>query len=161
MSELDAQFVTFDLAGQTYGIRVTAVEEVIRMVGMSTAPEALPFVVGLVNIRGHIVPVVDMRTRLHLERGEYSLATPILITKSEDSSIGLIVDRVREVITLTESAIERPNNMVSKSRCLIGVAKINSKMVFLIDLQEIFSADEAELIEELSAAQSIGAEALA
>ncbi len=161
MSDLDAQFVTFDLAGQTYGIRVTAVDEVIRMVGMSKAPETLPFVVGLVNIRGHIVPVVDMRARLHLERGEYSLATPILVARTEDSSVGLVVDRVLEVITLNESAIERPNNMFSKSRCLIGVAKVSAKMVFLIDLQEIFSADEAELIEELAAAQSIGAEALA
>lgn len=161
MSDLDTQFVTFDLAGQIYGIRVTAVDEVIRMVGMSKAPETLPFVVGLVNIRGHIVPVVDMRTRLHLEQSKYSLATPILVTRTDDNSVGLIVDRVLEVITLSESAIERPNNMFSKSRCLIGVAKVNAKMVFLIDLHGIFSADETELVEELAAAQSIGAEALA
>lgn len=161
MSELDTQFVTFDLAGQTYGVRVTAVDEVIRMVGMSKAPEALPFVVGLVNIRGHIVPVVDMRARLHLERGNYSLATPILVTRTDDASVGLIVDQVLEVITLSKSAIERPNNMFSESQCLVGVAKINSKMIFLIDLQGVFSGDEAGLIEELAAAQSIGTEALA
>ena len=161
MSELDTQFVTFDLAGQTYGVSVTDVDEVIRMVGMSKAPETLPFVVGLVNIRGHIVPVVDMRVRLHLERGEYSLATPILVARTDDTSVGLVVDQVLEVITLSENAIERPNSMFSKSQCLVGVAKVNAKMVFLIDLQGIFSADEAELIEELATVQSIGAEALA
>ena len=161
MSELDTQFVTFDLAGQIYGVRVTAVSEIIRMVGMSKAPETLPFVVGLVNIRGDIVPVVDMRTRLHLERGEYSLATPIIVTRIDGTSVGLIVDQVLEVVTLSDSTIERPNSMFTKSQCLVGVAKVKAKMIFLIDLHGIFSADEAELIEQLAAVQPIGAEALA
>jgi len=161
LRELDAQFVTFDLAGQTYGVNVADVVEVIRMVGMSKAPEALPFVVGLVNIRGRIVPAVDMRARLHLERGEYSLATPILVAGTDDTSVGLIVDRVLEVVTLSESAIERPNSMFSKSRCLIGVAKVAAKMVFLIDLHGIFSAAEADLVEQLATVESINTKALA
>ncbi len=161
MSEIDMQFVTFDLAGQTYGVNVSDVVEVIRMVGMSSAPETLPFVVGLVNIRGKVVPAVDMRARLHLGQGEYTLATPILVTRTDGASVGLVVDRVREVISLSDADIDRPNSMFSKSECLIGVAKVAAKMIFLIDLHGIFSADDAELIEQLAAVQNIDTKALA
>ncbi len=161
MSELENQFVTFELGGQTYGVNVAEVAEVIRMVGMSRAPETLPFVVGLVNIRGHVVPAVDMRARLHLDSASYTLATPILITRTDGTTVGLVVDRVLEVMTLPDNVIEQPNNMFSRSQCLVGVAKVEAKMIFLIDLHGIFTADEAQLLEEMTAIQSHGKQALA
>src|SRR3972149_5352987 len=95
------QYVTFELADQAYGINFCDATEVIRMVAMAEPPEAPPYVIVLINIRGQVVPVVDMRRRLSLESSGYSLTTPILITKVRDDwTVGLIVDKVKEVITL-------------------------------------------------------------
>lgn len=154
MSDLETQYVTFELDNQAYGVNVSEVVEVIRIVGMSESPEAVSYVVGLINIRGQVVPVVDMRARLHLGAAEYSLATPILVTSSKGASVGLIVDRVREVKTIPDQAIDRPDQTFSKSRCVTGVAKLDAQLIFLLNLSGIFSADDAQIIEELSAART-------
>ena len=161
MSKVENQYVTFELDDQSYGVNVSEVVEVIRMVGMSESPEAVPYVVGLMNIRGHVVPVVDMRARLNLGTAKYTLATPILVARSNDASIGLVVDRVLEVKTFEDKAIEKPNQKFSRSHCVTGVAKLDAKLIFLLNLSGIFSVDEAQLLEEFATIHAPGEKALA
>ena len=155
------QYVTFELADQAYGINVCDATEVIRMVAMAEPPEAPPYVMGLINIRGQVVPVVDMRRRLGLEAANYTLATPILVIKVRGWTLGLIVDKVLEVITLPAEMVEPPTGAFSKSRCFAGVAKIDANLIFLVDPAGLFSADEERVLEDLFAADKVSEKALA
>lgn len=150
MGKSDLQYVTFELCGQTYGAPVEDVLEVIRMVGMSESPEALPYVLGLINVRGHVVPVVDMRARLHLARAEYTLETPIMLTRHGDITVGLVIDRVLEVAMIPDAAIDAPDGTFSSSHCVTGVAKAGAKLIFLLNLESVLTADDAQLLQELS-----------
>lgn len=149
MSNLDSQYVTFELAGQAYGVNVGDAVEVIRMVAMADPPEAPPYVVGVINIRGRVMPVIDMRRRLSMEAADFTLTTPILVTKVRDWTLGLIVDKVKEVVTLPAAMIEPPSEAFSKSRCVAGVAKVGARLIFLLDLAGLFSGSEARLFEGL------------
>ena len=149
---IESQYVTFKLAGERYGINVGDAVEVIRLVAMAEPPEAPGYVLGLINIRGRVVPVIDMRCRLSLEPVGYSLTTPILVARVQnDWTVGLIVDRVDEVITLSNSVIEPPSGAFSKSRCIAGVAKTATHLIFLLDLAGLFSAGETRFLEGLFA----------
>lgn len=161
VGEFEAQYVTFELGGQGYGINVRDTIEVIRMVAMAEPPEAPGHVVGVINIRGHVVPVVDMRKRLGLTVAGYSLTTPILVVRVDHVTVGLVVDRVCEVITLTPGAVEPPSDVFSRSKCVSGVAKVNANLKFLLNLSGLFSGSEAKLIKDLVATKTTGKEALA
>ncbi|MDP1809451.1 MAG: chemotaxis protein CheW [Actinomycetota bacterium] len=156
----DSQYVTFELAGQNYGVDVGDAVEVIRMVAMADPPEAPPYVIGVINIRGQVVPVIDMRRRLALESANFTLTTPILVSKIRNRTIGLIVDRVKEVVTLPSAMIEPPSEAFSRSRCVAGVAKIDAKLIFLLDLAGLFSNNEARLFEELLSSDPVENKAL-
>src|SRR3990172_534435 len=148
---IESQYVTFELAEETYGVNVGDAIEVIRLVAMAEPPEAPPYVIGLINIRGQVVPVVDMRRRLSLESADYTLTTPILIARVQSWTVGLIVDKVKEVIMLPTAMIEPPSGAFSKSRYVAGVAKIDAELIFLLDLAGLFSNNDARLLEGLFA----------
>ncbi len=160
-ADLEAEYVVFQLAGQEYGINIVDINEVIRVAAMAEPPEPIASVVGLINIRGSVVPVVDLRLRLHLPGAEYTLATPILITTVNNNPVGLIVDRVTEVKTLPAAAIERPPEAIAKSTCVAGVAKAGAKLIFLLNLVGVFTADEAQILEEMAAASKLHPKTLA
>lgn len=151
----DSQYVTFALGSQTYGLNVGDAIEVIRLVAMAEPPEAPPYVMGLINIRGRVVPIVDMRLRLGMEPADYSLATPILVVRVNALTVGLIVDKVSEVLTLSGGMIEPPDGAFSQSRVVSGVAKIDAKLIFLLDLPGLFSTDDTRLFEKLFAANQV------
>lgn len=156
----DSQYVTFELAGQNYGMNVGDAVEVIRMVAMADLPEAPPYVIGVINVRGQVAPIIDMRRRLSLESANFTLTTPILVAKIKNWTIGLIVDRVKEVVTLPSALIEAPSEAFPRSRCVAGVAKIDAGLIFLLDLAGLFSNDETSLIEGLLSSDPVNDKAL-
>jgi purine-binding chemotaxis protein CheW len=153
-AEFEAQHVTFELAGQSYGLHIGQVVEVIRMVAIAESPETAPYVVGVVNIRGQVVPVVDMRRRLNLEAAKYDLETPILIARVKGITVGLVVDRVSEVVSLAQDTIEPAAGAFTTSRFVCGVAKVEAKLIFILDLAGLFSADESTAIQRLAETQA-------
>ena len=156
----DSQYVTFELAGQNYGVDVGEAVEVIRMVAMADPPEAPPFVIGVINIRGQVVPVIDMRRRLGLASADFKLTTPILVANIRNWTIGLIVDKVTEVLILPSTLIEPPSEAFSSSGCVAGVAKIDAKLIFLLNLAGLFSRNEARLFEGLLPSETVEHKAL-
>lgn len=145
----ELQYVTFKLDEQSYGVNVDAALEVIRMVALTESPESPDHVVGVINLRGQVVPIVDLRKRLGLKAGVYTLVTPILIVTIKDWTVGLIVDKVSEVITIAPSLIEKSAETFSGSQCVAGVAKLDHGLVFLLDLGYVFSADESKVMQEV------------
>ncbi len=144
-----SQYVTFTLSDETYGVAVESALEVVRMVKIAKPPHSPDYVAGLINIRGKVAPVVDMRKRLELDSSVYTLATPILIVVLNGWSVGLIVDRVSEVVSIPRHIIEEPSETFTQSRCISGVAKFDSRLIFLIELDRLFTSVEKEQMQEL------------
>ena len=148
---LESEYVTFELAGEEYGINVIDVIEVFRLVQMAQPPESADYLIGLFNLRGQVVPAIDMRIRLNLEPAAFTLATPIIITRINGCLVGLIVDRVSEVVTLSSDMVAEPPKTISNSKCVTGIAKAGSRLIFLLNLAGVFSDDEAQAIEQILA----------
>ncbi len=148
-SMCSAQYVTFSLSDETYGVTVESALEVVRMVKIAKPPHALDYVAGLINIRGKVAPIVDMRKRMMLGSSVYTLATPILIVVIDGWTVGMIVDRVSEVVSIPKDVIEEPSESFTQSRCISGVAKFDPRLIFLIDLDRLFTSREKQQMKNL------------
>jgi purine-binding chemotaxis protein CheW len=147
VSTLDeTQLVVFDLASEYYGVDIGDVREIIRMQAITRVPGAPAFVEGVINLRGRVVPVVDLRKRLRLNVGEQTKESRIVVVDISGRDVGVIVDAVTEVLRIPLSSIEPPSSMVTDadSDYLRGIAKLDSKLVILLDLDKVLSAIESE-----------------
>ncbi len=148
LSETEMQLVVFDLASEYYGVDIGAVREIIRMQSITRVPGAESFVEGLINLRGRVVPVVDLRKRLNLAVGEQTKDSRIVVVDIAGQDVGVVVDGVTEVLRIPLSSIEPPASMVTsvESDYLRGIAKLDTKLIILLDLDKVFSAIERQAI---------------
>jgi purine-binding chemotaxis protein CheW len=146
------QWVTFKLENETYGINVLNVQEVQRYSEISPIPGAAAFVLGMINLRGKVITVVDTRTKFGLP--EYSIDddSRILILESDQHVIGLLVDSVAEVNSIKSSEIDDAPNVgnTESSRFIQGVCNKNDTLLVLLDSDKILSEEEMEEIKSLS-----------
>ena len=138
------QLVTFRLQDETYGINVMQVQEVLRVSEIAPVPGAPPYVLGIINLRGNVVTVIDTRGRFGLPPGEISDATRVVIIESDNQVIGMLVDSVAEVVDLRSSEIDSAPNIGNEenSRYIQGVATRDSKLLIVVDLNRLLSEDE-------------------
>ena len=150
----EQQIVVFDLAGEAYGVDINAVLEIIRMEEITAVPETANFVEGVINIRGKVIPVVDLRKRFGLEHGEASKDNRIVVIDIASQSIGMVVDAVNEVMRIPEDAIEPPSLVITNqdSDYLIGIVKLEGRMIILLDLERVLSGADREGIATLAGA---------
>ncbi|MDJ0766835.1 MAG: chemotaxis protein CheW [Myxococcota bacterium] len=132
-------WVTFNLAGETFSLPVTAVQEILRVETITPVPHAPYTVRGIINMRGRVVPVVDFRTRLSLPDKEIDNSSRILITSTRDHLVGLLVDSVEQVVNLDMKTVEPPPRdiMTDQSEYFTGVCRHNDKLVFLLDVDQV------------------------
>lgn len=149
MSENIRQFVEFKLGDEKYGVDILQVKTIERMMPITRVPKAPSFVEGVINLRGEIVPVIDLRKRFDLPKGEITENTRIIIVTVEDLTVGMIVDSATEVIQLPQDEIEDPPAITSgiDSDYLEGVGKINDELLILLNLSKVLKPKE---VEELS-----------
>ena len=145
------QWVTFRLDNETYGINVMQVQEVLRYSDIAPVPGAPDYVLGIINLRGNVVTVLDTRLRFGLMPAEVSDNTRIVIIEAEKQVIGILVDSVAEVVYLKSSEIESaPNVGTSESaRFIQGVCNRESELLILVDLDKLLSDDEWEELSQL------------
>lgn len=138
------QWVTFRLEKEIYGVNVMQVKEVLRHTEIAPVPGAPSFVLGIINLRGNVVTVIDTCQRFALETGEVSDATRIMILEVEGHVIGILVDAVSEVVYLRQSEIEPSPNVGNdeSSRFIQGVCHKNDTLLILVDLDKLLSEDE-------------------
>jgi purine-binding chemotaxis protein CheW len=146
----EKQLVVFELAGEAYGVNVAQVQSIIPMQNVVVVPGVPPFVEGVVNLRGAVVPVVDLCTRFGLTHPTKAGKRVIVIVELKDLQVGLIVDKVREVTKIPETEIEPPSPLLTSidNAYLIGIGKIGERPVILLDLGRIFSLDEQSALLE-------------
>lgn len=160
-SEDVRQFVSFVVGGEEFGVNILTVQEIIRPVDITRVPHAPDFVEGVINLRGRILPVIDLRTRFGFPERDRDEDTRIVVVEMEDQVIGFMADSVREVLRVDATTIEpAPELAVGiDAHYLRGVAKLEDRLLILLDLEGVLSADEAEALKELDDAQAEAAEA--
>jgi len=138
------QLVTFHLANETYGINVMQVQEVLRISEIAPVPGASAYVIGIINLRGNVVTVIDTRGRFGLPEGEITDATRIVIIESEKQVMGMLVDSVAEVVDLRGSEIDSAPNVGNEesSRYIQGVATRGTQLLIVVDLNRLLTEDE-------------------
>ena len=145
---MELQLVIFKLGNESFGVQIATVESIIKMQPITHLPQAPEFVEGVINLRGRILPVLDLRKRLGVFQTETSKDTRMVVVNIEKATVGMIVDRVDEVLRINEDLVEAPPSITSSvdSRFIRGIAKIGSELVILLDLMKILDAGEtAEL----------------
>jgi purine-binding chemotaxis protein CheW len=140
------QLVGFTIGKELFGVDILMVQEIIRAAPITPVPNSPDFVEGVINLRGHILPVIDLRKRLNLLTGEIDLKdTWILILDIQNKVTGFIVDSVTEVIKIQENTIEPPPDIIKaglESQYLRGVCDIGAQLLILLDFKRILLLEE-------------------
>lgn len=145
------QLVVFSVGKELYGVGIDSVQEIVRVPDVTEVPDAPFFLEGVINLRGKVIPVIDLRRRLRLQGKEKTKSTRVLVTENEGSTgglVGLLVDAVSEVRKVQPDDIEDPPEMVSAIgvEYITGVAKIEEKLIILLDLKRVLSVEDMKRV---------------
>lgn len=135
----EEQLVAFQLAGEIYGINISLIHEIIRMREITHIPRTTKEIEGVINLRGKIVPILDLRSRLGMSPGERTSDTRIIVVEIAHCTVGMIVDGVTGVLSLSEDSVEPPSKLVSdlETDFIRGVGKLNGQLVILLNMQNV------------------------
>jgi purine-binding chemotaxis protein CheW len=142
---MEHQLVVFDLANEHYGVDIAAVEGIIKMQSITVVPHTPAFVEGVTNLRGEVLPVIDLRKRFGLPldqaRGK---DTRIVVVEIDGKKVGMVVDAVSEVLRVSDQAIEPPSPIVTTvdSAFIRGIAKVGERLIILVELARVLSTEE-------------------
>lgn len=150
-ADIVLQWVTFKLQEEIYGINVMQVQEVLRYTEIAPVPGSPDYVLGIINLRGNVVTVIDTRSRFGLEPGEVTENSRIVIIEAEKQVIGILVDSVAEVVYLRSSEIDTAPNVGTdeSARFIQGVSNRDGELLILVDLNKLLSDEEWEEIRSI------------
>lgn len=144
------RFLTFALGGESYGIEIKYVTEIIGIQPVTEVPELPPFIRGIINLRGKIIPVMDVRLRFRKPFREYNDRTCTIVIDIDRISMGLIVDSVSEVLSIPDGDIVLPPELQrSGNRFVKGIGKVGSDVKLLLDCHRLLSDEEIESLSEI------------
>jgi purine-binding chemotaxis protein CheW len=151
--EKPLEFLSFTLGEEEYGIDIQKVQELRGYDAVTRIANAPAFIKGVVNLRGIIVPIIDMRVKLNLGDPTYDQFTVVIVLNIGGRVVGMVVDSVSDVITLTPDQIKDPPQMGSllDTDYLIGLGTVNERMLILMDIDRLMSSEEMGLIERAAA----------
>lgn len=150
---MEQQLVVFELANELYGINIAMVESIIKMQAITQLPQTPAYVKGVTNLRGSVLPVIDLRTRFSLEEKEDSRQTRIMIVTLGSVKAGIIVDGVSEVLRVSDESIEPLPPMVNSvdSAFLKGIVRLENRLIILLELSRVLNLDEQKALEAVAA----------
>jgi len=149
------KYLTFDLAGEEFGVRVLKVREIMGLQEITTVPQTPPYVKGVINLRGKIIPVIDLRLKFGLPPGEYNQRTCIIVTQVQGETgplaVGVVVDGVSEVLNLGGAEIEDTPDFGEgfSAGYLLGMAKVKGKVKILLDIDRVLSTQDFQHLHEI------------
>jgi purine-binding chemotaxis protein CheW len=144
-----SQVVSFKLGSEAYGVDIAQVQEINRMVSITHVPRAPQFMEGVINLRGQLIPIIDLRARFGMPRAEHTKNTRIVVTEIGTKRVGMVVDSVSEVLRLPVDQIEEAPDMISgvDTEYIRGVGKIEDRLIILLDLAKIITGSEKRELE--------------
>jgi purine-binding chemotaxis protein CheW len=152
--EREGKYLTFTMAEEEYGIGILKIKEIIGMMPFTTVPQTPKFVKGVINLRGKVIPVVDLRLRFGMESIDYTERTCIIVVEIEGTTdtvqIGIVVDSVSEVLNVDVEEIEDTPTFGTKLNTdyILGMAKMEGGVKILLDIDRVLSADDIAVLEK-------------
>ena len=138
-SEKIVQYIVVRIGNENYGVNINYVDNIVRMQGITRVPKTQVYYVGVINLRGEIIPVMSLRLKLGLESDQFTNKTRMIIIKIENSKVAIIVDEVREVVSLEESKIEKAAYDMNDDRTnyISAIGKNNGELISLLDVNAV------------------------
>ncbi len=148
----ETQLVVFVLETEEFACTIQNVREVLKMIKVTPLPRSLDFVEGVINMRGEVIPVIDLRKRFALPEAERTDNSRIIIVEVEERMVGLTVDSVSEVIRLSDDQIQEAPSQVAggKTGMITGVGKVDDRMLIILDLASILTTEEQIALQDIS-----------
>ena len=153
MADREGKYLTFSLAGEEYGIGILKVKEIIGMMPITTVPRTPIFVKGVINLRGKVIPVVDLRLKFGMEESAYNERTCIIVVEIKNKGgavlIGIVVDAVSEVLNIKGNDIEDTPTFGTRVETdyILGMAKMNGGVKILLDIDKVLSEEEFSVLD--------------
>ncbi len=143
------QLVTFEVGTEEFAVDILLVQEINRMMELTRVPQSPPEVEGVINLRGKIIPVLDLRKRFGHDASQRSAESRIIVVEIHERVIGFIVDRVNEVLRISSSIVDPPPEMVCSidADYILGVGKLEDRLLILLDLDRMFTQDHIDAME--------------
>ena len=149
--ENSINLVTCKLGNNEYAIDIMQAKEIIKMEKITLIPNAPDYVEGVINLRGNIIPIVDLKKRFNLEENDGEKNTGIIIVKIDDVDMGIIIDAISKVVSIATSNIQPPPPMLSGigQKYIKGVAKLEDKLLVVLDLEKLIVGDDDDIEENI------------
>ena len=154
MADKEGKYLTFSLADEEYGISILKIKEIIGMMPITTVPQTPEFVKGVINLRGKVIPVIDLRLRFGMDAIDYTERTCIIVVEIKCHAgtvqIGIVVDAVSEVLNVSGEDVEETPTFGAKLNTdyILGMAKMEGGVKILLDIDQVLSGEEIELLEK-------------
>ncbi len=147
------KFLTFFLGDEAYGLEILKVHEIIGMLPITRVPRTPTFIRGVINLRGKVIPVVDLRSKFSLPTVDDTEQTCVIVVEVGDVEMGIVVDRVSEVLTIASSEIDpAPSFGVAvNTDFILGIGKTGNKVTMLLDIRRVLSGRDVEIVAALPA----------
>ena len=152
ISDIEGKFLTFVLGEEIYGIEILKAREIIGLMDITTVPQTPDYMKGVINLRGKVIPVIDLRMKFSMKKWERTQETCVIVVEVNSTSIGLIVDSVSEVSDITGEEIENAPSFGQgiDTSFIMGLGKVKDKIIILLDIDAVLSTEELEMVEELA-----------
>lgn len=145
------QLVTFSIGEEEFGVDILKVQEIIRTMEITKVPRAQDFVEGVINLRGKVIPIIDLRRRFALDSKEHDKHTRIIVIEINNMIVGFVVDSVSEVLRIPAGTVEPPPPVVAglESEYISGVGKLHDRLLILLDLDKLLSNEDLQSLGQL------------
>lgn len=150
-ADLGGKYLTFGLGGEEYGLEILKVREIIGTMDITAVPRTPDFVMGVINLRGNVIPVVDLRLKFGMPHADQTEETCIIVVDVLGMEMGILVDRVSEVLDIVDEEIQpAPSFGVAvDTKFILGIGKANDRVTILLDISEVLTSGEADSLADM------------
>jgi len=151
-STLEGKFLTFILGDEIYGIEILKAREIIGLMDITTVPQTPEYMKGVINLRGKVIPVIDLRLKFGMPEEEHTQETCVIVVEVNNTSLGIIVDSVSEVSDINGGEIEDAPSFGQgiDTSFIMALGKVKDKIIILLDIEAVLSSEELEMVGELA-----------
>ncbi|MBC8550929.1 MAG: purine-binding chemotaxis protein CheW [Candidatus Brocadiales bacterium] len=149
---LEGKFLTFILGDEVYGFEILKVREIIGLMDITTVPQTPGYMKGVINLRGKVIPVIDLRLKFSMQEEDHTQETCVIVVEVDNTSIGIIVDSVSEVSDISGEEIEEAPSFGQgiDTSFIMGLGKVKEKIIILLDIETVLSSEELKVVEQLA-----------
>lgn len=141
---IERQYVVFELGVETFGVEISNVKEIIVYQKPTEIPKASNFIEGIINLRGHVIPIFSLKEKFSFPEAKNTRNTRIIVVEANSNTVGIVVDGVSEVLMIPTNLVEKPLSLITSSvdeNYITGVAKMESGLIMILDLEQVICVD--------------------